>query len=100
MKRCTLCNSWQEWSEEKQAYQNPIDKCVSGAAHNFIDWCTDCGTKPSHEDSPPGYCRYCSIKAGHDYAFYTKVDNDQGSASDRDRFGLCIESGAEPAVLA
>ena len=38
--------------------------------------CTDCGCEPKHEDSPPGYCRRCSEKAGHRYAFYHCIDID------------------------
>jgi hypothetical protein len=39
--------------------------------------CTDCGTRPAHEDSPPNYCRRCSEKGGHRYAFFTEIDHDK-----------------------
>lgn len=45
-----------------------------------IDWsvtCTDCGSAPKHPDCPAGYCRRCSTKAGHRYAFFTEIDHDK-----------------------
>jgi hypothetical protein len=39
--------------------------------------CTDCGTRPAHPLSPPGYCRPCSEQAGHGYAFRASIDLDK-----------------------
>lgn len=39
--------------------------------------CTDCGTAPAHEECPAGYCRRCSEKSGHRYAFKTEIDHDK-----------------------
>lgn len=38
--------------------------------------CTDCGCRPAHEDCPANYCRRCSEKGGHRYAFNTPIDHD------------------------
>lgn len=39
--------------------------------------CSDCGSAPAHEDSPPEYCRRCSEKGGHMYAFRIEIDKDK-----------------------
>lgn len=44
--------------------------------HCRIALCSDCGYRPIHEDSTPGYCRPCSEKGGHRSDFITVIDND------------------------
>jgi hypothetical protein len=39
--------------------------------------CSDCGSNPSHEDAPCGYCRGCAEKGGHRTAFYVRIDRDE-----------------------
>jgi hypothetical protein len=39
--------------------------------------CGDCGSTPSHEDAPCGYCRRCAEKAGYRHSFFTSLDHDK-----------------------
>jgi hypothetical protein len=42
------------------------------------DCCFDCGDAKQHEDACPStYCRRCSEKAGHRYAFFVRLDRDR-----------------------